>query len=131
MRLTAPLPIFTLLRTLVTQAIFLTEIPEERCISKTASSTSPVIRLYRSKTSLQTGLPSPLEPPSALSCPQGEEVALVVADALSPSGGDELTVAGFQMLGHLLLEDFFEDGLHALTDAGLHFAFDVLLESLV
>jgi hypothetical protein len=44
MRLTASLPILTLLKASVTPAIFLTEIPE-RYISKTASSTSPVMRL--------------------------------------------------------------------------------------
>jgi hypothetical protein len=48
--------------------------------------------------------------------------------ALCSSGGGKLSVAGFQVLGHFLLEDFLKDCLHALADPSLHVPLDVLLE---
>src|SRR5215203_4756147 len=59
---------------------------------------------------------------------RGQEVALVVAVTLTSPGGGELPVTGLQMLGHLLLEDLFEDGLHALAEPGLHVQHHVMLE---
>ncbi len=35
------------------------------------------------------------------------------------------------MIGHPFFEHFLKDGLHALPDAGLHVALDVLLEPLI
>ena len=51
---------------------------------------------------------------------RSQQVALVVAAALSSLGGGQLPVAGFEVLAHLLLEDLLEDGLHALANPGLH-----------
>src|SRR5215211_3561033 len=62
-----------------------------------------------------------------LAC-RGHEVALVVAVALSSPGRSELPVAGFEVLGHLLLENLFEDDLHALADSGLYVQLHVMLE---
>lgn len=47
--------------------------------------------------------------------------------ALPLAGGGELSVAGLQVLGHLLFEDFLEDGLYALADP----SFDVQLHGLL
>jgi hypothetical protein len=51
-----------------------------------------------------------------------------VAVALSSPGGGELPVAGFEVLSHLLLENLFKDGLHALADSGLYIQLHVMLE---
>jgi len=42
--------------------------------------------------------------------------------------GGELPVAGLEVLGHLLLEYLFEDGLDALVDSGLYVQLHVMLE---
>ncbi len=35
---------------------------------------------------------------------------------------------GIEMLAHLFLENFFEDGLHASSDSGLYVQFHIVLE---
>jgi hypothetical protein len=52
-----------------------------------------------------------------------------VAVAFSSPGWSELPVAGFEVRGHLLLENFFEEGgLHALANSGLYIQLYVMLE---
>ncbi len=62
-----------------------------------------------------------------LAC-RSHQVTGVVAVALPSPGRGELSVVGFQVLGHLLLEDLFEDGLHTLADPGFHVQLYVVLE---
>ncbi len=53
----------------------------------------------------------------------GHEVAGVAPVTLSSPGRGELPMAaGFQVFGHLLLEDLLKDGLNALSDSRLHVA---------
>jgi hypothetical protein len=58
----------------------------------------------------------------------GHEVAGVAAVTLSFAGGCELAVTGFEVLGHLLLEDLLQDGFNSLADPGLHVQLHVVLE---
>src|SRR5215210_9110995 len=129
MRLTASLPILTLLRASVTPAIFLTEIPE-RYISQGP----PLPRLLSCACSELEYLSDELTLAVARHLKtldlagRGQQVALVVAVALPSPGGGQLAVAGFKVLGHLLLEDLLEDGLHALANPGLHVQLHVVVE---
>src|SRR5215203_2984997 len=59
---------------------------------------------------------------------RSQQVALVVAVTLSSPGWGQLPVVGFKVLGHLLLEDLLEDGLHALANPGLHVQLHVVVE---
>jgi hypothetical protein len=54
-----------------------------------------------------------------------------VSIAFSSPGRRELSVAGFEVVGHLLLEDLLKDGLYALADPGLHVQLHVVLEVIV
>src|SRR3712207_791308 len=57
-----------------------------------------------------------------------DKVACVVAVALSSPGGGELSVAGVEVLGHLLLEHLLKNGLHTLAYSGLDIHLDVMLK---
>ncbi|MDQ3438301.1 MAG: recombinase family protein [Actinomycetota bacterium] len=60
-----------------------------------------------------------------------DEVTGVAAVALTAPGGGELSVARFEVLGHLLLEDLLQHGLHALPYPGLHVSLHDALEFLL
>jgi hypothetical protein len=50
---------------------------------------------------------------------------------LAAPGGGELSVAGFEVLGHLFFEDLLQHRLHALADPGLYVQIHVVLKLLL
>src|SRR5215216_3263988 len=118
MRLTASLPILTLLSASVRPAIFLT--PRSPRIGTSLEDRFFHVARHAlvalKYLSYELALPIPRNLKALYLASRSNQVTDVVAVALSPPGGGELPVAGFEVLGHLFLEHLLQHRLDALAD---------------